>query len=127
MQINGKAVKNGHFEEYKVSIDYISSVELILPSPNWTDFIFQCFAQKLMFNFAQWANVVHCKKLGLKLDDQQPKISFGVSLETIIGAARTLATAVERSKQTVYRVFLATNVWVVSRVMLNLTFLYYRR
>ena len=38
---------------------------------------------------SQWLNVVPCKNLGLKLDDQQLRISFGLRLGAIIWVAHT--------------------------------------
>ena len=37
---------------------------------------------------SQWLNVVHCKNLGLKLDDQQLRISFGLRLTVNICGKR---------------------------------------
>ena len=66
---------------------------------------------------SQWLNVVPCKNLGLKLDDQQLRISFGLRLGANICVA-IRATVVKELKGTVYTVFLAPRVLVASHVML---------
>ena len=72
---------------------------------NWTQPVFVKIAQDLIsrmddkrskiFNAhrdkfgSQWLNVVPCKNLGLKLDDQQLRISIGLRLGTNICVAHT--------------------------------------
>ena len=59
---------------------------------------------------SQWLNVVPGKNLGLKLDDQQLRISIGLRLG--------FNTVVKELNGTVYTVFLAPRELVASHVML---------
>ena len=65
----------------------------------------------------QWLNVVPCKNLGLKLDDQQLRISIGLRPELTL-AFRIRATVVKELNGTVYTVSLAPRALVASHAML---------
>ena len=66
---------------------------------------------------SQWLNVVPCKNLGLKLDDQQLRIQLVcVSVPTFV--LRIRATVVKELNGMVYTVLLAPRVLVASHVML---------
>ena len=49
-------------------------------------FVFEKFSKS---SGSQWLNVVPCKNLGLKFDDQQPRISIGLRLGAKICVAHT--------------------------------------
>ena len=66
---------------------------------------------------SQWLNVVPCKNLGLKLDDQQLRISIGLRLGATT-VLRIRATVVKELNGTVYTVFRAPRVLVAFHVML---------
>ena len=66
---------------------------------------------------SQWINVVPCKNLVLKLDDQQLRILIGLRLGANICNAHTSQCG-NRVKGTVHTVFLAPRVLVASPLML---------
>ena len=100
---------------------------------NWTQPVFVKTAQELISGMddkrskvfdahqgkfgSQWLNVVPCKNLGLKLDDQQLRISLVYVSEPTF-ALRIRATVVKELNGTVYTIFLAPRVLVASHVML---------
>ena len=69
---------------------------------------------------SQWLNVVPCKNLGLKLDDQQLPISFALRLGANICVANTChcGKRVELDGLHGFSCFLAPRVLVASQVML---------
>ena len=67
--------------------------------------------------WSQWLNVVHCKNLGLKLDDQQLRISVGLRLGPI-SVLRIRASVVKELNGTIHTVFFAPRVLIASHVML---------
>ena len=67
----------------------------------------------------QWLNVVHCRNLGLKLDDQQLRLSIGVRHGANICVAHTCHCDEELNGR-VYTVFLATKVVVASHMLLSI-------
>ena len=97
---------------------------------NWTHSVFVKTAHELIFRKddkrskvfsalqgqfgSHWLNVVPCKNLGLKLDDQQLQASIDLRL----GANICVATVVKELNETVYTVFLVPRVLVSSHVML---------
>ena len=99
---------------------------------NWTQPVFVKTAQDLIsrinderskiFNAhqgkfgSQWLNVVHCKNLGLKLDDQHIEFQL-VCVSVPTSVLRIRATVVKELNGTVYTVFLAPRVLVASHVM----------
>ena len=72
---------------------------------NWTQSVFVTTAQELIYRMddkrskvfnahpgklvSQWLNVVPCKNLGMKLDDQQLRFSIGLRLGANISVAQT--------------------------------------
>ena len=100
---------------------------------NWTQPVFVKTAQDLIsrlndkrskvFNAhqvkfgSQWLNVVPCKNLGLKLDDQQLRISIGLRLGANIRVGHTCHCG-KRVERDGFTVFLAPRVLVASHVML---------
>ena len=64
---------------------------------------------------SQWLNVLPCKNLGLKLVDQQLRISIGLRLGATFCVEHTCH---EKLNGTVYTVFLAPRVLVAYHVML---------
>ena len=76
------------------------------------------FSRSTLLLDPQWLNVVPCKNLGLKLDDQQLRISIGLCLGANICVA-DMFTVVKELNGTVYTVFLAPRVVVASQVMLQ--------
>ena len=103
------------------------------PKKNWTQLVFAKTAQVLIsrrddkrsnvFNahqaqfVCQWLNIVPCKNLGLKLEDQQLRILYGLRLGADICVAHTRHCG-ERVERDGLQVFLAPRVLVAPHVML---------
>ena len=80
--------------------------------------VFISYQGKLGF---QWLDVNPCENLGLKLDDQQLRISIGLRLEPT-SVLRIRATVVKELNGTVYTVFVAPRVLVASHVIIRSIF-----